>query len=67
MPLKAVVEIIQNSTYLPEGSFPLLMMTTALLSQYDWEESQKDGENVPRQNRVPVTSQWDSLSVMLSP
>jgi len=68
MTLKAVVDILQNYTSLQECSFPLLMMiTTALLSQYDWEESQPGWDNVPSQNRVPVTCRWDSVSVTLSP
>jgi hypothetical protein len=48
--------------------FPFLKLsTTASLSQYDWEESQKDGNNVPSQNGVPVTCRWDGVSVTLSP
>ena len=31
-----------------------------------FEESQKDGDTVPSQNRAPVTCQWDSAPVMLS-
>ena len=45
----------------------LMMITAALLSQYDWDSSQSKQDNVPSQNRVPVTSRWDSVPVTLSP
>ncbi len=35
------------------------------MSRYDWEESQKDWDNVPSHNRAPVTCQWDGVSVTL--
>lgn len=44
----------------------LMMITSTLSSQYDWEESQPERDNVPSQNRVPVTCRWDSVSVTLS-
>jgi hypothetical protein len=44
-----------------------MMITTALLSQYDWEESQPEWDNVPSQNRALITCQWDSASGTLSP